>query len=148
MHVNMFQVTWVVAIGLDQQKVGHKKNDFFFRWELILHVWGVECCCVIRFGFGFKFIKFCIHYCLKMFLPFSILVMTLLRALFLCVHCRMLWKNIFSCIGYLVSIKYFYCIIGSEVTRSDAGSQILHQMFHLVRKCFPWIFHIVWHCYH
>ena len=62
-------------------------------------------------------------------------------------HRSMLWNMVFG-IGHLVLMKYFYCLIGSEVTRSGADSEILYQILHLIRQCFLWILNIVLYCYH
>ena len=128
MHVNIFVVTREVAIGWYNQKIGHRKNIFCLKCELIVSCqesWIVLC---------YQFLyRFSIH----QFLYLLLLQVRFLLSQFWCwnccwrsfsqdVHHMMFWKNIFYCLGHLVLMKILYFLLGSEVTRFGAASQILH----------------------
>ena len=136
MCVNIFQVTWRVAIRWDQQKVGHRKNKFCLKLELVFSCQGslMFLCCHFSF-------KFWVH---------QVLYSLVIQVLFLLFqswwwpcfwssfswgfHCKMLWKKIFSCFGHIVLMKYFYCLLGYELTRFGDSDQNLHKTFHLVKQ--------------
>ena len=126
MHERIFQVTLEVAIGWDHHKVFHRRRNFCLKLDIIVSCQGSWMLLCYQVWFKFRICQ--VFYSLLL----QVLFLMFQRSFYPDVHHRLLWKNRFSCLRYLVSMKYLYCLLGFEMKSYGAASQILHQILHLV----------------